>query len=72
LVDGETVEILSAVTVEENGASKKVLERSRYERLITWKEVDTHYEDGRLVTLVGFGHRRPDPSSQGIHSPESR
>ncbi|KAK0747996.1 GNAT domain-containing protein [Apiosordaria backusii] len=37
---GEVKEIVIAVTAEGNGASQRVLERSGFERFLTWEELD--------------------------------
>ncbi|KAL6857330.1 acyl-CoA N-acyltransferase [Trichoderma novae-zelandiae] len=51
--EGSTPEVLTAFTSAENLASQKVLEKSGFERFLTWEEADLRDPDN-LITLVAY------------------
>ncbi|KAL7816070.1 acyl-CoA N-acyltransferase [Trichoderma aethiopicum] len=51
--EGKDVEILTAFTSAENLASQKVLEKSGFERFLTWEEADLRNPDAQ-ITLVAY------------------
>jgi RimJ/RimL family protein N-acetyltransferase len=51
--DGETLEQMTAFTVSDNIGSQRVLEKSGFERFLTWEEADLRNPDVQ-VTLMGY------------------
>ena len=50
--EGEVLEVMTAFTSAENLASQKVLEKSGFERFLTWEEADLRNPDVRITLLA--------------------